>query len=194
MKTVEDYETEKVKNKYIHISGDKHFTDPPQNCFKQRQRALKTSNETGIPVFVPVCRDDGSFVEVQCFYGTGYCWCVNDSGKPVPGTSIQYERPKCRVKSRRKRLRRGKKPRPARPNSKGIQRRKGPGFQIGPKACIQADRSEFNTQVTNLIMSEFRNINGAHSIPEGVDHRRYIIEWKFDNMDRDRLVISKLFY
>ena len=59
--------------------------DDAQNCFHQRQKSLKTSNETGIPVFVPVCKDDGSFVEVQCFYGTGYCWCVNLEGKPVPG-------------------------------------------------------------------------------------------------------------
>jgi hypothetical protein len=46
-------------------------------CLEERLLALKTSNESGIPVFVPVCREDGSYVDVQCHYGTGYCWCVN---------------------------------------------------------------------------------------------------------------------
>ncbi len=59
--------------------------DDSENCIIQREKALKTSNETGIPVFVPVCHEDGSFVDVQCFYGTGYCWCVNEEGQPVPG-------------------------------------------------------------------------------------------------------------
>jgi hypothetical protein len=46
-------------------------------CLEERLLALKTSNESGIPVFVPVCREDGTYVDVQCHYGTGYCWCVN---------------------------------------------------------------------------------------------------------------------
>ncbi len=65
-------------------------------CLEERLIALKTSNESGIPVFVPVCREDGSYVDVQCHNGTGYCWCVNQDGKPVPGSSIRYEKPKCR--------------------------------------------------------------------------------------------------
>jgi hypothetical protein len=64
-------------------------------CLEHRADAFKTSNESGIPIFIPVCRADGRYVEVQCHYGTGYCWCVNLDGKPVPGSSIRYDRPKC---------------------------------------------------------------------------------------------------
>ena len=108
----------------------------------------------------------------------------------VPGTSIQYERPKCRTKVKRKRSRRGKKPR----RNKGPRRRKGQNSggtgndkQGGGRkhACIQADRSEFNTQVANLIINDYRTRHGR--VPEGtMDHRREMIEWKFDQMDLDR--------
>jgi hypothetical protein len=152
-----------------------------QRCHEHRLQALKQSNETGIPVFVPVCRDDGSYVEVQCFYGTGYCWCVNDEGKPVPGTSIQYERPSCRQRDKRKRSRRGKK----KPGKQGRQSSK----KASRKACTQADRSEFNTHVADLIMGEFRSIHGQ--VPEGTiqSHKKEMVEWKFDQMDNNRYVI-----
>ena len=45
------------------------------NCLQKRAEALKHNKDTGNQEFVPVCReDDGSYVEVQCHYGTGYCW------------------------------------------------------------------------------------------------------------------------
>ena len=156
---------------FFAIFSDEENLNEEQNCLKQRENALKTSNQTGIPVFVPVCQDDGSYVEVQCFYGTGYCWCVNEEGNPVPGTSIKYQRPKCRKKAKRSR-RVGKKP-------------KNLG-KLGKGACIQADRSEFNTQVSDIIMSEFRQFNQGQIKQGSVNHRREMIEWKFDQMDTNK--------
>ena len=47
-----------------------------QSCIEQRTIALKNNRETGNQEFVPVCHEeDGSYVEVQCHYGTGY-WYV----------------------------------------------------------------------------------------------------------------------
>ena len=60
-----------------------------ERCLEERDQALKASNSSGIPIFVPVCHSDGSYVDVQCHYGTGYCWCVSQDGKPVPGSSIR---------------------------------------------------------------------------------------------------------
>ncbi len=68
-------------------------------CFEQREQAEKTGNETGIPVFIPACNPDGSFMEIQCFSRSGYCWCVNEEGQPIPGTSVKYSRPVCRKSS-----------------------------------------------------------------------------------------------
>lgn len=148
--------------------------DDVENCQQQRLKALKTSNETGIPVFVPVCQSDGSYVQVQCFYGTGYCWCVNDEGKPVPGSSIKYERPKCRrrrMKTKRKRSKNRKN------QQKSTKRNKK------SKACIQADRSEFNNQVVNLIMTEFQEKHGKAVHQGALNYKQEMMEWKFEQMD-----------
>ncbi|GIY17534.1 SPARC-related modular calcium-binding protein 1 [Caerostris extrusa] len=62
-------------------------------CVTQRDHILRQESSKG--VFVPQCREDGSYAEVQCHRSTGYCWCVDEDGKPVRGSSIQNERPKC---------------------------------------------------------------------------------------------------
>ena len=63
---------------------------------EEREQALKTSNESGIPIFVPVCKENGQYVDIQCHQGTGYCWCVNIDGKPVPRSSTKWSKPNCR--------------------------------------------------------------------------------------------------
>ena len=46
-------------------------------------------NATGlIGEFVPQCEDDGSFASTQCWGSTGYCWCVDEYGVEISGTSI----------------------------------------------------------------------------------------------------------
>ena len=46
-------------------------------------------NATGlIGEFVPECEDDGSFASTQCWGSTGYCWCVDEYGVEISGTSI----------------------------------------------------------------------------------------------------------
>ena len=82
--------------KYVYENYIFFFVLGETRCLEERLIALKTSNESGIPVFVPVCREDGRYVEVQCHYGTGYCWCVSQDGKPVQGSSIRYDKPKCK--------------------------------------------------------------------------------------------------
>ena len=74
-----------------HVScGENRSFFVTERCLEERDQALKASNSSGIPIFVPVCHSDGSYVDVQCHYGTGYCWCVSQDGKPVPGSSIRY--------------------------------------------------------------------------------------------------------
>jgi len=36
--------------------------------------------------FVPDCKKDGSWEEMQCWGSTGYCWCVNEYGEKIPGS------------------------------------------------------------------------------------------------------------
>ena len=39
--------------------------------------------------YIPQCKDDGSFEEVQCHPSTGYCWCVDTEGWEIEGTKIR---------------------------------------------------------------------------------------------------------
>ena len=34
-------------------------------CLEEREQANRASAESGIPIFIPVCRDDGTYVEVS---------------------------------------------------------------------------------------------------------------------------------
>ena len=50
----------------------------------------EAANASGlIGAFVPQCEEDGSYTSVQCWFSTGYCWCVNADGIEITGTSIQ---------------------------------------------------------------------------------------------------------
>ena len=88
----------------------------------------------------------------------------------MPKSAVQYGRPKCRKNEERRRNRRGK--------HKQTERRK-------KQACVQADRSEFNKHVTELITVEYREQHGK--VPGGtLNQNREMIEWKFDQMDINR--------
>ena len=52
---------------------------------------------TGAPLigrFVPQCKDDGSFKEVQCYPSTGYCWCVDVTGVELAKSRVRGQ-PDC---------------------------------------------------------------------------------------------------
>lgn len=40
-------------------------------------------------VFVPDCNENGDYKPVQCDYRYGYCWCSDENGNPVPGTTVR---------------------------------------------------------------------------------------------------------
>lgn len=44
-------------------------------------------------LFVPTCTKEGRYEEVQCY--AGECWCLDTSGKEVPGSRRRGKRPKC---------------------------------------------------------------------------------------------------
>ena len=104
---------------------------------------------------------------------TGGGWIVGttDSLKRPPFVS-KGKSPKCRKNEERRRNRRGK--------HKQTGRRK-------KQACVQADRSEFNKHVTDLITAEYREQHGQ--VPGAtLNQNREMIEWKFDQMDINRYV------
>ena len=47
------------------------------------------ANATGlIGEYVPQCEEDGAYSPMQCWSSTGYCWCVDENGEEIPGTSL----------------------------------------------------------------------------------------------------------
>ena len=47
------------------------------------------ANATGaIGEFIPQCEEDGSYSPIQCWGSTGYCWCVDEYGVEIAGTSL----------------------------------------------------------------------------------------------------------
>lgn len=159
-----------------------------ERCLDERSQALRNSNASGIPMFVPVCHDDGSYAEVQCHYGTGYCWCVNEDGKPIPRTSIRYDRPNCK-REKRKRNRRGKgKKRKNRNKSRKTSNRESNLESSSKRQCAQNDRKEFNQNILESLAEEFGKHHSRSLEPEGLigDQKKEVIEWKFDQMDANR--------
>uniref|UniRef100_A0A673GWB0 Thyroglobulin type-1 domain-containing protein n=1 Tax=Sinocyclocheilus rhinocerous TaxID=307959 RepID=A0A673GWB0_9TELE len=46
-------------------------------------------------IFIPECKSDGTYTEVQCHNQTGYCWCSSPDGMPMSGSSVLHLRPNC---------------------------------------------------------------------------------------------------
>ena len=40
------------------------------------------------------CDENGNYKPVQCDYRYGYCWCSDENGNPVPGTTVRGK-PNC---------------------------------------------------------------------------------------------------
>uniref|UniRef100_A0A8U7NHW7 Nidogen 2 n=1 Tax=Corvus moneduloides TaxID=1196302 RepID=A0A8U7NHW7_CORMO len=60
---------------------------PPSMCERWRQSLLE--HYGGSPrgdQYVPQCDASGDFTPLQCHGDSGYCWCVEQSGREIPGT------------------------------------------------------------------------------------------------------------
>ena len=64
---------------YICSLTDKRVTA----CTSRREECLDNAPRGH---FVPRCKADGSFDDVQCLQATGECWCVDTNGEEIPGT------------------------------------------------------------------------------------------------------------
>lgn len=70
--------------------------DEANDCLTDRQAVLDEQKAGGSVLYVPECTGDGRYARAQCYRSTGYCWCVHqDTGKPIPGSSVKDRRPDC---------------------------------------------------------------------------------------------------
>ena len=56
-----------------------------QDCCEAEQEAI--DNCGGLGCFIPQCTDDCEWESMQCWSSTGYCWCVDENGVEIDGTS-----------------------------------------------------------------------------------------------------------
>lgn len=62
---------------HAYLSSDANITP----CEKKRRDSIFYSKE-----FIPFCKPDGSWSEIQCGKSSRDCWCVDIVGNEVPGT------------------------------------------------------------------------------------------------------------
>ncbi|CAH2035228.1 unnamed protein product, partial [Iphiclides podalirius] len=70
--------------------------DEANDCLTDRQAVLEEQKNGSAVLYVPECTGDGRYARAQCYRSTGYCWCVHqDTGKPIPGSSVKDRKPDC---------------------------------------------------------------------------------------------------
>ncbi|XP_050684188.1 SPARC-related modular calcium-binding protein 1 isoform X2 [Leptidea sinapis] len=70
--------------------------DEANDCLTDRQAVLDEQKAGSAVLYVPECTGDGRYARAQCYRSTGYCWCVHqDTGKPIPGSSVKDRKPDC---------------------------------------------------------------------------------------------------
>ena len=57
-----------------------------EDCCEAEQ--IATNDCAGLGCYIPQCTDDCNWEPMQCWGSTGYCWCVDESGVELEGTSI----------------------------------------------------------------------------------------------------------
>ena len=83
-----------VKNGEVHsflvqedvIFSVQGWVDPEDpNCCDAVE--LAEENCGGLGCFIPQCTDDCEWESMQCWSSSGYCWCVDEDGNEIDGTS-----------------------------------------------------------------------------------------------------------
>ncbi|XP_074503656.1 CD74 molecule, major histocompatibility complex, class II invariant chain a [Sebastes fasciatus] len=78
---------------------------PPTQSAPVIKTKCQTESELGVSKigsYKPQCDEQGNYKPMQCWHPTGYCWCVDQTGTAIEGTSIRG-RPDCqRVFPRRR--------------------------------------------------------------------------------------------
>ena len=57
-----------------------------QDCCEAEE--IATTNCGGLGCYIPQCTENCEWEPMQCWSSTGYCWCVDENGAEIGGTSM----------------------------------------------------------------------------------------------------------
>ncbi|TKR60229.1 hypothetical protein L596_027507 [Steinernema carpocapsae] len=124
-------------------------------------------------VFVPKCNEtDGSYQQVQCHESTGYCWCIQKDGRPIPQSSSVNDVPDCDLFM-------------AKPGRRSSHRRSN--SHKTSKSCTNGDRAAFNNNLLKLFVKERNRLPEDQRLPRpgNLTEEKVAAHWKFDQLDED---------
>jgi len=62
------------------------FLSTAVNLTPCQEAYRKATQNPKVGSYIPRCKGDGSFENIQCEGGSGHCWCVDKDGKEIAGT------------------------------------------------------------------------------------------------------------
>lgn len=70
------------------------FVVSTASTIKSKCQMEATPGVGKIGAYKPQCDEQGHYKPMQCWHATGFCWCVDQSGNPIQGTTMRG-RPDC---------------------------------------------------------------------------------------------------
>ncbi|XP_038132841.1 CD74 molecule, major histocompatibility complex, class II invariant chain a [Cyprinodon tularosa] len=86
--TEEDSKTEKAQQ---NPGGS---TPQPASLIQTKCQTEAAPGVGKIGAYKPQCDEQGRYKPMQCWHATGFCWCVDQAGNPIQGTTVRG-RPDC---------------------------------------------------------------------------------------------------
>lgn len=131
------------------------------DCLSDRQAVMDETRTSNAVMYIPECTPDGRYQKIQCYKSTGYCWCVHeDTGKPIPGTSVKDLHPKCDSVQA-----------PARPM----------------KGCPEHKKQAFLKDLMDFLMQTMASQKASNSSnKDDVSGEEQIASWNFSALDTNK--------
>ncbi|XP_073676881.1 CD74 molecule, major histocompatibility complex, class II invariant chain a [Garra rufa] len=76
------------------VDLDEEVKSSPETAVEVKSKCQLESEKGLLGSYKPMCDEQGNYLPMQCWHGTGYCWCVDKDGEEIPNTRMRG-RPQC---------------------------------------------------------------------------------------------------
>ncbi|KAK2890746.1 hypothetical protein Q8A67_013389 [Cirrhinus molitorella] len=74
---------------------DEEVKSSPETAVEVQSKCQLESQKGLLGSYKPQCDEQGNYKPMQCWHGTGYCWCVDKNGNEIPNTRVRGQHPQC---------------------------------------------------------------------------------------------------